>query len=709
MPALVATAFLVGLAGGVHCVAMCGGIVAALGLGAPQAVARPARAGLLRQLAYSLGRMATYTCAGAVAGGVGGLGIGAGGVLPVQVLLLVIANALDHSPRPAPGGTRQRRARLRTRRRRRLARRSGGSGRALAPASSGLRAVGVGLAWGFLPCGLVYSVLATALVSGSAARGALVMASFGLGTLPNLLAAGLAAEGLRRFVRKPRTRRIAGLAVVLLGVVGLARIPDLSGAPQARDCTFCTEPGAARRRPAATGAARWRRRRASSPTCRGPPPREARGRRPRAGPRGGCTRAPIRGSARGRAASGGRCAGPPQGTRDPCRGSTKSLASRESCGASTNDTEAPAAASVGASFRPSPTKRTRAPERSRARIHSSFDRDRHRPSRLGEAEGAREPLDGRRGVAGKNDGVADAGASKLLDDRVRAGSKLLGEREERRPAFAVGQNGREPAPLSRRGELPSVTAPGIGAATQGEVRRADPPARAPDRPRRRRRPGESSRVSARAERLPAAQPMARAAGCVEPASSAAAIASAASRSRPPAGSTDSRRGVSSVSVPVLSKTAVSARASRSIAARRAGSTPIAANRPAAIASAMGVARARAQGHVTMSTATVAGSARAGSWASHQAVVAAEKKRIEEDEPRGEAVGELDEARARPRGLSRRASGSPRAVESRAARVTRRRVGPPRSRLPATTGSPACRSRGQGSPVKHGLVEARPGP
>jgi sulfite exporter TauE/SafE len=53
------------------------------------------------------------------------------------------------------------------------------------------------------------------------------MAAFGLGTLPNLLAAGLAAEKVRSWTRRPRWRLAAGLAVVLLGVIGLARIPGL--------------------------------------------------------------------------------------------------------------------------------------------------------------------------------------------------------------------------------------------------------------------------------------------------------------------------------------------------------------------------------------------------------------------------------------------------------------------------------------------------
>ncbi len=222
MPALVATAFLIGLAGGVHCVVMCGGVVAALGLGASPSPL----AGVPRQLSYSLGRVATYTGAGAVAGGIGGLGISAGGVLPVQVVFLVVANALIillglHLAGLGSAVLVFERAGAVVWR---VARRAGAR---LAPASSGLRGLGVGLAWGLLPCGLVYSVLATALVSGSAARGALVMASFGLGTIPNLLAAGLAAESLRRVARNPVARRIAGLAVVLLGIAGLARIPSL--------------------------------------------------------------------------------------------------------------------------------------------------------------------------------------------------------------------------------------------------------------------------------------------------------------------------------------------------------------------------------------------------------------------------------------------------------------------------------------------------
>ena len=71
-------------------------------------------------------------------------------------------------------------------------------------------------------------MLATALAAGSAARGALVMAAFGAGTLPNLLAAGLAAETLRRFARGRRVRMAAGAAIVLIGLIGLARLPHIA-------------------------------------------------------------------------------------------------------------------------------------------------------------------------------------------------------------------------------------------------------------------------------------------------------------------------------------------------------------------------------------------------------------------------------------------------------------------------------------------------
>jgi sulfite exporter TauE/SafE len=100
-------------------------------------------------------------------------------------------------------------------------------GRGLLPVRRVRDAWALGLLWGWLPCGLVYSVLALALLSGSASRGALVMLAFGLGTVPNLLAAGLAVGTLRSALRRRGVRLAAGLAVVGLGVFGALRTPGL--------------------------------------------------------------------------------------------------------------------------------------------------------------------------------------------------------------------------------------------------------------------------------------------------------------------------------------------------------------------------------------------------------------------------------------------------------------------------------------------------
>jgi sulfite exporter TauE/SafE len=70
-------------------------------------------------------------------------------------------------------------------------------------------------------------MLALALASGSASSGAAVMAAFGLGTLPTLLAAGLAAQRLSSFRKSAWVRYPAGVAIIALGVIGLARVPGI--------------------------------------------------------------------------------------------------------------------------------------------------------------------------------------------------------------------------------------------------------------------------------------------------------------------------------------------------------------------------------------------------------------------------------------------------------------------------------------------------
>lgn len=220
---LLFSAVLAGLAGGVHCVGMCGGIVGALSGATGQR--EPA---MRLHLAYSAGRVASYALAGALAGGAGGmLGWAGGAVLGARAspfgqsvfmlvasLMLVLLGLYLSGLAPA---VRRIEAMGNG-----LWRRLQPIARPLLPASTVPRAMALGAVWGFLPCGLVYAMLATAVATGSPSMGAAVLAAFGLGTLPGLLAVGFWLSRFRSVVRSPRARMAAGAAVCLAGLYGLA-------------------------------------------------------------------------------------------------------------------------------------------------------------------------------------------------------------------------------------------------------------------------------------------------------------------------------------------------------------------------------------------------------------------------------------------------------------------------------------------------------
>ncbi len=203
-------AVLAGLAGSGHCLGMCGGIGAALA-GSSRGPAP------LTVLLLSTGRVLSYSLAGALAGGGGAL-LGRGlDLLRLGLGLRVVFGALL----VAVGLTLALRwrgllriealgARLWTR----VAPALGG----LLPPRGPLAALAVGALWGWLPCGLVYSMLALALASGNPGNGALVMAGFGLGTLPALLLAGSTAAGLLRHLRGSGGRRLSGALLAGLGL-----------------------------------------------------------------------------------------------------------------------------------------------------------------------------------------------------------------------------------------------------------------------------------------------------------------------------------------------------------------------------------------------------------------------------------------------------------------------------------------------------------
>ena len=210
--------FFVGLLGGVHCLGMCGSIVGILTGQLPKDGAR-----WPFHLAYNSGRIASYTVAGVLVGAIGQAGLLFRDAVPVQHLLfalsslmlialgLYLAGIWNMVRRIEQIGSR-------------LWQRIQPLTRFVFPITSPLRALLLGMLWGWLPCGLVYSVLVTALASGHPQSGALIMLAFGLGTLPNLLVIGLFWERCRRWVQSPRIRLLAGLIVMSFGVYGLVKV-----------------------------------------------------------------------------------------------------------------------------------------------------------------------------------------------------------------------------------------------------------------------------------------------------------------------------------------------------------------------------------------------------------------------------------------------------------------------------------------------------
>ena len=216
------SAFLVGLLGGGHCVGMCGGIVTALTFSTDPLRPTTRRVGI--QLLYNLGRISSYSLFGLIAGALSQFstsllvnvhllqsilqGIAALFMLAMGLYLagwwqglLQLEHVGQHIWRHIEPRARH-----------------------LLPIRSYPQALLVGMAWGWLPCGLVYSVAFYAMSSGTALHGALLMLSFGIGTLPTLLASGFMANSMLRWLRHSWVRNSAGLMVIGFALLLLYRV-----------------------------------------------------------------------------------------------------------------------------------------------------------------------------------------------------------------------------------------------------------------------------------------------------------------------------------------------------------------------------------------------------------------------------------------------------------------------------------------------------
>jgi sulfite exporter TauE/SafE len=216
------TVFLVGLLGSGHCFGMCGGIAAGLGSLPGSIESKENESPMFSSaILFNLGRLLSYACLGLVSAWLL-TKLGHALNVPRWSMILRFATALMifliglqflFNWQTLSGierlGAKVWKYVLP------LAVRAsslpGGSGRLL-----------LGLCWGLLPCGLVYSVILTASAAGSPISGAAVMLSFGIGTLPSMLGMSFAAPALAALLNDKWTKKLMGAALVLLAVLSVS-------------------------------------------------------------------------------------------------------------------------------------------------------------------------------------------------------------------------------------------------------------------------------------------------------------------------------------------------------------------------------------------------------------------------------------------------------------------------------------------------------
>lgn len=229
------TLLLMGLTGGLHCAAMCGGLVLASERAqaprpAGEQVLWPARRLLWNQLQLQGARVLSYGVLGAVAGWIGA-GVWASAARPLQLALYAMGSVLllgvglwmlaPHAGARwasllAPMETLGR-----------------GLTRLVQPVLSRLvlfntpgKRLSAGLLWGLLPCGLVYSALSLAFLTATPWEGALAMLAFGLGTLPHMLLAGHTLRWLSQRTNGRWFHIAAGLVLLAFGAWGLWKLAN---------------------------------------------------------------------------------------------------------------------------------------------------------------------------------------------------------------------------------------------------------------------------------------------------------------------------------------------------------------------------------------------------------------------------------------------------------------------------------------------------
>lgn len=224
-------AFVLGLSSTLHCWGMCGGIIGALSMGLPGEVLRAPRRRVFLITGYNLGRIASYSLAGILSGAAGQTlltlaqsqwAYRALQILGGAILVLIGMHLAGRLPRlQAIEGAGWR-----------IWQWMQPLGRRFLPVNSFIRSVLAGAVWGWLPCGLVYSMLLWTAAGADPILGGASMLAFGLGTLPGMIGAGLASGGMRTGLGNRPLREIAGMLIILIGLAYAGvNLASRSGAP----------------------------------------------------------------------------------------------------------------------------------------------------------------------------------------------------------------------------------------------------------------------------------------------------------------------------------------------------------------------------------------------------------------------------------------------------------------------------------------------
>ena len=202
-------AFLIGLLGGAHCIGMCGGVMAALSFSVGE---QSATQRLTLLMSYNVGRISSYVLIGVLAGILGSqLSDGAGlSIMRVIAGLLLLAMGLYVAGWWQGLTYLERIGNVLWRHLQPLSRQ-------LMPVKTTGAALLLGMVWGWLPCGLIYTALVYAMAQADVISSAGVMLAFGLGTLPALLVAGVAAERMKALIQKRGFRSVMGAMIILFG------------------------------------------------------------------------------------------------------------------------------------------------------------------------------------------------------------------------------------------------------------------------------------------------------------------------------------------------------------------------------------------------------------------------------------------------------------------------------------------------------------